>query len=290
MNFFRINDNNLYLVDSNIKKLGFSNKENLRIPDEYLENNSFVVCRTCHGFGDWGILSAMPRLLKQKYPDSKVYVPSSNFIKKIFNVNSNSSEIIFKHNPYVDDIKDYFIGEVFHDHYRVYDENNHDIPLVEQILKFWQFEDEELIDSQPEMYWSEEEQKIGDDIIDEYIGDKDFGVLLISDRYGTQKGKFDKDTEKNERNKITKFLYENELPYFYWTYKPIEDTNFNFINKALNLKNINIRIQLYIKSKAKVNIGNQCGMNHMVVRYSDVYEIQRQFPLGHNFIKGEHYL
>ena len=40
--------------------------------------------RTCHGLGDWGIISAMPRLLKQKYPHCKVYVPSIKLIQKIF--------------------------------------------------------------------------------------------------------------------------------------------------------------------------------------------------------------
>jgi hypothetical protein len=56
------------------------------------------------------------------------------------------------------------------------------------------------------------------------------------------------------------------------------------------MKHINLRIQLYIKSKAKVNISNQCGANHMVVRYSKCYEIQRQFPIAHNFVDGEIYV
>ena len=56
------------------------------------------------------------------------------------------------------------------------------------------------------------------------------------------------------------------------------------------MRHIDIRVQLYIKSKAKLNIGNQCGTNHLAVRYSKVYESQRQFPLAHNFIKGETYL
>jgi hypothetical protein len=43
--------------------------------------------RTCHGFGDWGILTVKPYLLKQKYPNCKVYLPSSRLIKKIFDEN-----------------------------------------------------------------------------------------------------------------------------------------------------------------------------------------------------------
>ena len=72
--------------------------------------------------------------------------------------------------------------------------------------------------------------------------------------------------------------------------KPLNKTSFNFINKALNLRHINLRIQLYIKSKAKLNISNQCGTNHLVVRYSKVYESQRQSSLQHNFIKEINYL
>ena len=58
----------------------------------------------------------------------------------------------------------------------------------------------------------------------------------------------------------------------------------------LNLRNIDTRIQLYIKSKAVLNIGSQAGINHLVTRYSDVYEVQRQFPLAGNIVKGETYL
>ena len=64
----------------------------------------------------------------------------------------------------------------------------------------------------------------------------------------------------------------------------------NTINKALDMRHIDLRVQLYIKSKALVNIGNQCGTNHFAARYSKVYEVQRQFPLGGNFVRGEIYL
>ena len=289
MIFYRILDDKLYHVDE-VNKLGFEKSEGLRIPDEYLNKEEFVVFRTAWGTGDWGIVSAMPRLLKEKYSNCKVYIPSQKLIKKLFNVDTNVVNMIFDNNPYVDGYKDSIKGEVFHDHYRIYDKDNSDIPLIEQILKFWQFEDSEYQDSQPEIYWSDEEKKFGDEIIKEYVGDGDYGCLLVSDRFGTQRGKYDEKTFENEKNKITEVLKENKLPYFYWTYKPIQNTPFNFINNVLDMRHIDIRIQLYIKSKAKLNIGNQCGTNHMVVRYSDVYEVQRQFPLSHNFVKGENYL
>ena len=56
------------------------------------------------------------------------------------------------------------------------------------------------------------------------------------------------------------------------------------------MKHIDLRIQLYIKSKAKINLSNQCGTNQMMVRYSKCYESQRQFPIAHNFVEGEIYL
>ena len=148
MIFYRILDNVLYHVKET-KNLGFEKSEGYRIPDEYLERQKFTVMRTANGIGDWGIISAMPRLLKQKYPDCRVYVPSSKLIKKLFGVESNIAEIIFKHNPYVDKFKDYILGEVFHDHYRIYDKDNSDIPLLEQMLKFWQFEENEMEDCLP---------------------------------------------------------------------------------------------------------------------------------------------
>lgn len=288
MIFWRILDNQLHSIDD-VDKLGFETSEQTFIPDEYLDKQEFMVMRTAHGIGDWGIISAMPRLLKQKYPGCKVYVPSESLLKRLFGESHNNANVIFDNNPYVDKFVDSVEGDVFHDHYRIYDNGNIDVPLVEQLLKFWQFDENEYEDSQPEMHWSDEEKQFGDDVIDEYT-DGEFGYLLISDRFGTQKGKFDKKTYDNETDKISRVLSENELPYFYWTHKPLKETPFDFINDVLDMRHIDLRIQLYIKSKAKLNVGNQCGTNHMVVRYSDVYETQRQFPLGHNFVKGENYL
>ena len=83
MIFWRIVNNNLHPVKE-VEKLGFEESEGLRIPDEYLEKQEFTVFRTAHGFGDWGLISAMPRLLKEKYPDCKVYVPSLKLLEKMF--------------------------------------------------------------------------------------------------------------------------------------------------------------------------------------------------------------
>jgi hypothetical protein len=289
MVFWRVVDNKLYAAGE-VSKLGFELSEGLCIPDEYLQAQEFVVMRTCFGIGDWGIITALPRLLKQKYPNCKVYLPSLNLLKTLFSeVNKQvdpknwsnpfeSSLSVFDNNPFIDGFIDEITSEVFHDHYRIYDNNNVSVPLVEQILKFWQFSEDECIDSAPELYWSDEEKHIGDTIINNHSSGE-FGCILISDRYDYTQDKL-----------IIDKLNEYPIPYFYYTEKPLDQTDFNFIDTALDLRHVPIRIQLYIKSKAVVNISNQCGTNHLVSRYSKCIEIQRQFPLKHNLIRGIEYL
>ena len=99
--FLRVFDGKLYEAGETLK-LGFEESEGLRIPDEYLEGKEFTILRTAWGIGDWGIISAMPRLLKEKYPDCKVYIPSKKFIKNTFGIDSNMMNVVFENNPYVD--------------------------------------------------------------------------------------------------------------------------------------------------------------------------------------------
>jgi hypothetical protein len=245
--------------------------------------------RTAHGIGDWGIISAMPRLLKAKYPKCRVFIPSEKLLAKLFGTSHKNAYITFNNNPYIDGFVDEVDGDIFHDQYRIYDEQHTDIPLLEQMLKFWQFKKQEYSDSQPEVYWSDSEVALGDSIIKTHT-DGEFGCLLVSDRFGTKYGKHNQENYERDTKNMTEVLYENQVPYFYWSYKPLIDTPFNFINKALDMRHIDIRIQLYIKSKAKLNLSNQCGTNHMVVRYSTCYESQRQYPIKHNIVKGEIYL
>ena len=292
MIFYRIVDNKLHPIKET-DTLGFEKSEGLRIPDEYLDKREFMVMRTAHGIGDWGIISAIPRLLKEKYPDCRVVVPSKKLLKKLFGQDHDNVHVVFDNNPFVDEFVDEIDGEVFHDHYRIYDKDNTDIPLIKQMLEFWQFEDKEVMDSQPEMYWSFEEEKLGHSIISEYVYEdkwKEFGCLLISDRFGTQLGKHHQETYDRDVQNFMNILTEHQLPYFYWTSKPISETPFNWIDKVLDMKHIDLRIQLYIKSKAKINLSNQCGTNQLMVRYSKCYESQRQFPISHNFVEGEIYL
>jgi|TARA_R100000315_G_C5233466_1_gene144548 hypothetical protein len=294
MIFYRILDNKLYHAGE-VDKLGFEESEGIRIPDDYLEKKEFTIMRTCHGLGDWGIISALPRILKQKYPDCKVYVPSAKLLNELFgNQKDNwgtfenpflNVEHIFKNNPYVDDFKDYIVGEIFHDHYRVYDKHKKDIPLTKQMLKFWQIDDVDD-DCLPELYFSDEEKKVGDKIIQENVGDKDFGALLISSRYESSGIGFN---EKQTEEILSYFLKKNNLPYFYYTYKPKEDFPFKF-NGCLDMRNMDIRTQLYLRTKAKLNVGTHCGVLDSVSGKSKVYQVQRTFPINQNRVLSEVYM
>ena len=288
MIFWRIYNNKLYSVGE-VERLGFDINDSSYIPDEYLNQKHFVIMRTCFGLGDWGIISAMPRLLKQKYPDCKVYIPSVKLLNNLFaDVKHNwgswdnpfdNVATVFKNNPYIDGEVDDVEGDIYHDHFRIYDTKNDNVPLVEQILKFWQFTDDECADSAPEIYFDDNEIELGNEIIKRHVGDNEFGCFLISNRYNYESD-----------NILINELLKYDLPYFYWTKDPLEMTKFNFIKQALNLRNVDHRIQLYIKSKAKVNIGNQAGTTQIVSRYSNVIQLQRQFPIGSNIVKGETYV
>ena len=269
--FFRIYNNQLSLA-GNTKRLGFNSNNPMFIPDEYLEKKEFIVMRTCHGIGDWCLISGLPRLLKEKYPDCKVYIPSSTMLKNIYGSMldnwgygtydcSQITHDIFLNNPYVDSFIDNFEGEIFHDHYRIYDENNDKIPLSEQMLKFWQFKKKEYLDSTPDIYFSKEEKSFGDKILGSL---KNFGYISVSSTYGTTANTM------VLRDKIKEY---GDITWFYYGENPIEDTDLNFIKKYISIKpmNLNIRQQMYLKCQAIVNVGNETGMALWGAKYSDTY-------------------
>lgn len=285
MVFWRIYNNKLYPIQ-NVDNLGFEKSEALYIPDEYLKQEIFVITRTCLGIGDWGVISAMPRLLKQKYPNCKIYLPSEDLLKSLFQPYAaewlkswtnpyETVKYVFANNPYIDGYTDSVEGDIFHDHYRIYDKDNPEIPLLEQMLDFWQFTDEERADSSPELYFTEEERREGDNIISPYRS-SGFGALLISNRFD-----YVRDFEF-----IQKALdkYKN-LPYLYWS-KDKETLNLFDANCVLDLNNIPIRIQMYIKTQADVLIGSMSGADIMYPRYTKVYMAPRLGGFGSNIVKG----
>lgn len=280
MIFWRTFNNKLYTVDA-VDKLGFPEHNPCFIPDEYLEKKEFIILRTCFGIGDWGIISAFPRKLKERFVDCKVFIPSPKLLESMFGtLKSNWSSwdnpfnvvhSIFDNNPYVDGFVDSFEDDIFNDHYRIYSKQE-DEPLLKQILRFWQFDNFDNI--QPELYFSNDEVDLANHIIKAHCSEN-FGTLLISNRYNNE-----------GRDKIQNILDKYNLPMFYWTKEP--ECGFNF-KKALDMRHINIRIQMLIKTLATFNVGNQAGVNNTVVKYSPTYTVPRG-TLGSNFVEGEIYL
>ena len=59
---------------------------------------------------------------------------------------------------------------------------------------------------------------------------------------------------------------------------------------GFDLRNVPTRIQLYIRAKAKLNVvAHQNGLTQTVARYSNNHHLQRDFPIGSNFVQGEFY-
>ena len=155
------------------------------------------------------------------------------------------------------------------------------------MLKFWQFKENEYEDYYPDLYFSEDEIKLGDGIIKDFTKGKEFGGLLITNRFESTGGRYDEESNK----KLMNLLLERcgDLPFFYWTYKKPNELPIKF-NKGFDLRNVPTRIQLYIRSKSKLNIGTHCGFLDCVSRYSNVFQIQRVFPLNQNLIEAEYYI
>jgi hypothetical protein len=263
--------------------IGFKEDSGVFIPQEYLDKKEFIIMRTCHGLGDWGIISAMPKLLKKKYPDCKVYIPSEKLLIDIYGQMKSAwdswtdpfknAELIFRKNPYVDGEIDEITGDVYHDHYRIIKNNDDETPLVTRMLKYWRFTTEECEDNLPELFFTDEEKEEGEKIIKQYVpnGGK-FGCLLLSKTYIETKAKTDKLVEK---------LKEFPVPYFLFLYKDITDTPFDFIQKIkFDFKNLSMRVQLYIKTKATLNIGDTTGTNQLVSPYSPTYLVPQPAWFG----------
>tara|TARA_R100001443_G_scaffold117057_1_gene139706 strand:+ start:1152 stop:2075 length:924 start_codon:yes stop_codon:yes gene_type:complete len=304
--FLRINNNRLFPAGE-VSTLGFDKSDGYRIPDNYLEKQEFMVMRTCHGLGDWIILSAMPRLLKNKYPKCKVYLPSKKLLQNIFGDmlknwgygTFDASDVVnsvFHNNPYVDGFIDSIDGEIFHDHYRIFDENNDKVPLLNQMMKFWQFKDDEMVDTTPDFYPTEEEmgwfRKFHDFQINKY------GYISASSTFG--------DTAEPDvmLNKIKE--HNEDMVWYYYGEVPLTESYFSFLKNVIEVKplNLTIRQQQILKINADVNYGNETGMNLWTTKYSKTFilgnkkygpihskvgERKRPFKTG-NFVNRVEYL
>ena len=300
--FFRIIGDKLYGFERDT--LGFDVSDPSYIPDYYLDNQKFLVMRTCHGLGDWVIMSAMPRLLKEKYPNCKVYLPSKKLLQNIFGDmlknwgygTFDASDVVnnvFKNNPHVDGFVDEYKDEVFHDHYRIFDKDNDEVPLMKQILKFWQFEDDEMLDVTPDFYPTDEEVEWFNDF--HKIGR--YGYISASSTFG--------DTATPDVM-IDEIKSQTDYNWYYYGEVPLKESHFSFLKNVVDIKSLglDIRQQQMLKISADVNYGNETGMNLWTAKYSKTYILnnktygpihgsdkirKRPFKSG-NFIEGVTYL
>lgn len=298
MIFWRIYNNQI-ISGEEVPMVGFDiNKDSFIAPDEYIKNNKFLIFRTCLGIGDWVMLERMAFNLKENHPNCKVYLPSPKMIKEILGPMlgnwaswgdaSQTVNLMFKNNPYIDgyfnvgEVK----GDVTTDHYRVFN-NDDDEPLAEQMLRFFGASEEQIkkIDSRPQLFFDKDEIKFGNSIIESYINKKEYGTLLLTNSI---KEYYDDDVNSLLLKEINKF---KNLTFFYYGSKSLEDTIFKDI-KYIDLKKLNLplRIQLYIKTMAQVNIGYQSGINDTISRYSQVICTPSTNNLGTNIVRGIKYL
>jgi len=284
-------------------KLGFPASNPQFIPQKYLDDRFFIIWRTCHTFGDWQIVSAMPRLIKKKYPDCTIAIPSPTCLHTKYDERNwqrkhdkpfNNVIEVYSNNPYVDGMIDEIPDgmPLFHDHFRIYDENEPNVPLTEEMLKFWRFDPKTITDSSPELYWSNDEVKESNDVINKIFGNDPFGFLYIDDSTFETAPDTDPsigDPLKMRRYKIQQKINEfDNLPWLYYAGKDISETYYKTKTKSVDVRSlkVSLRVQSYIKSKSKLIIGHQGGYGtDCMSRYTTCYVV----PLTYKTI-NEHYI
>ena len=261
------------------------------LPDDY--DGWFPFTRLCFSLGDWAVISGLPGALKSKYPKLKFALPSKNYLKTtVGNVidqwgyGSNDPldyiDYIFKNNPHIDyrfEIGDF--DSIFTDHERAYTDDLN-IPLVEQILLRFGFTQEELknIDSRPNLFFDQDE-------IPNPEFKKEYGCLLFATRIDKLKGKWDDKYLLEEARKY------KDTPVYYYSEFELKDTEwdelfpirYNFADR-----NLNLRQQMVIKSRAKFNIGYQAGINDAISRFSNNIVLTPYDDIKENIIRGVNYI
>ena len=183
---------------------------------------------------------------------------------------SKIAEIVFESNPYVDDFVDEIDGEIFHDHYKIFDESNDKVPLLKQMLMFWQFKDDEMLDTTPDFYPNEEEKEWIKRFTQRWELDK-YSYISVSSTFGnTSDSDVLVEQIKRKNSENMKWLYYGEVPLY--------KSPLNFLD-AIEIKELelSIRKQQYLKVNAKYNFGNETGMNLWTPKYSQTYVLGNKY-------------
>tara|TARA_Y100000385_G_C13082524_1_gene634711 strand:- start:252 stop:1229 length:978 start_codon:yes stop_codon:yes gene_type:complete len=281
-----------YIKNDKIHDLGVE-VPYLGIPYDQIKNNNietlpenydgwFPFMRMCYSIGDLAIISGIFEALKTKYPKIKIAWPSNEYIDHILgegyisrwdynkDVTAKTNiETIIGNNPHIDKI--FNVGDfdlIFTDHDRSYTSLIHDgemvrscdEPLAEQILRRFGFTDEDIknIDSKPKVYFTDEEIDKCNNIIEEHIGNFDYGCLLFAGRLEQFKGRWENDYLLfNDAKKFS------NTPVFVYSQYDLNNTEWdNFFPNRISFAELglSIREQIYIKQKSKFNIGYQGGV------------------------------
>jgi hypothetical protein len=285
---YRILDNKIY-PQQDVELVGFSKNQDYPV----LENpEKVLIFRTALGVGDWVMLERLPAAIKKYYPKCEVYLPSPKMIAETFGPLmhqwaswgdvSKTVELVFKNNPYVDGYVDTWEGEVYSDHWRIFDETNWKTPLVRQMARFYNIDDDKELDYTPMIYFSEDDIRTGITNINELSGQHtDYNFIHISNRNTGDDNKILLDYIK--KNKL------DELPFLYYYKGDIQETIFKELRLLNNIENIkDIRSQFFIKSKAKNCIGNQTGAMDVVCGLTKVHALHHSETLYETFRVGNY--
>lgn len=318
-----INDNMVTTVNPYKSRIGMSDDETNAIDlDEYHVPGTrlpFPFTRLCFSIGDWALVSALPEIFSLKYPHIDFELPSKEYLQDIFSplgLNNwkygtldpvDNIDVIFKNNPFVK--RRFNVGEfkaVTTDHDRIYRSNISNEPLIEQILRKFGFNVDEIqaFDSTPKLYFSDDEIRLGESIIERYCADNQFGSMLFATR---RPDAFDGCVLTDNILQAMHDIKDNhpDVKYiFYYTDKHFQQTNHSIMNSAIfnNIEFINfddipecsdLRMQLYIKWRSEFNFGVQSGFSDAVSNgfnlQSKQYVITPYSEIGDNVIRRSHY-
>jgi hypothetical protein len=264
-----------------VNRIGYDKSNNKSLFSNLDRNTEFIFpfTMTAHSLGDWGMISRLPECIKTLYPNSQIYIPSSNLIKHIFGFLFSqgwwstvikepwsTNEIIIKNNPFIAGRLELnqLEGEIYTDHHRIFS-NSNDLnePLIEQILRAFGATEEEIlsIDSRPKLYISGEENEWADEFLKKYVG-SNYGCLLLASRIPQYDCKWEFDHHLFDH--VEKFKH---MPVFYYSSFDLEKTDWSgkfaeFIN--FQGMGLSFREQMIIKQKATFNAGYQAGITDSI--------------------------
>lgn len=276
--------------------------EHFVLPDEVFEKKKFIIYKTVFGVGDWGILTAMPRLLKEAYPDCEVYIPSAKLLYQTFGPSNrhgnwlNPYEVpseLFKNNPYVDGIVDEWHDEIYHDHFSIYDETDPFDPLILQMLRFHRVDVSTSMDYIPEVYFSPEEIETFNTIKHQYFGDGEYIAFSASWSHKMLQTIRPTANEQTATIKISllKQLLETQDG---WNTLPalvFNTTGIDFgLNEQMSAHGVPLRQMLYLISNAKYAIGQQTGMFDTCSRYTKVKVVPHGNDMSIHYLKSIEYV